>query len=100
MPEFFEEMKFDKTENGFILLKAKKRILKIPSKVPKYFFDENLKKDLEHPIVYDADIHDDTIATLVARDPRSLSCTSADWAIWSAYITGGAIFVKKEMLDE
>jgi len=100
MGEFFTKMDFVKVENGFILLKVKNKILKIPSKVPKYFFDENLRRDLEHPVIYDADIHNKTAATLVARDPRNLSLTSADWAIWSAYITGGAIFVKKEMLGE
>ena len=100
MSGFFVQMDFVKVENGFILLKANKKILEIPSKVPKYFFDENLKEELKHPVIYDADIQNKTMATLVARDPRNLSLTSADWAIWSAYITGGAIFVKKEMLGE
>lgn len=100
MPEFFEKMDFVKVESGFILLRAKSKTLKIPSKVPKSFFDEDLKKDLEHNVIYDADVHNSTTATLVARDPRNLSCASADWAIWSAFVTGGVIFVKKEMLDE
>jgi len=118
MPGFFVRAEIEAVNDGVIVLKVGKKILQIPSKVHPSLFDPEIKRDLktnvirdagllnkeealtlEAGVICDADVFNFEEALLVVRDPRKFFYEEADSVIWTAYFSGGKIFVNEEMLN-
>ena len=99
MPEFFVRAEIEAVNDGVIVLKAGKKILRIPSKVHPSLFDTEIKKELKTGLILDANVFSFEKALPVTMDLKELFCEDADEVILTAYLTGGVISVNQKMLN-